>query len=72
MVQTSADSSLSTVAPAAAARGGWGLRFSLAECVYQLLCESQVPNKIVNLLFTITNQNIKLTVWWWGRHSKIS
>ena len=28
------------------------------------LLESQLPHKIVNLLFTITNRNIKLTVLW--------
>jgi hypothetical protein len=29
-----------------------------------LLLESQLPHNIVNLLFTITNQNLRLTVLW--------
>ena len=33
----------------------------LTECIYQLVLESQVPHKTVNLLFTIPNENIKLT-----------
>ena len=33
----------------------WGLEFYLTECVYQLVLESQLPNKLVNLLFTITD-----------------
>ena len=28
--------------------------FYLTECIYQLVLESQLPHKIVNLLFTIT------------------
>ena len=32
--------------------------------IYLLPLESQLPNKIVNLLFTITYQNLKLLVWW--------
>ena len=36
----------------------------LTECIYQLVLESQLPHKIVNLLFTITSCNIKLTVLW--------
>ena len=31
------------------------------ECVYWLVLESQLPPKIVNLLFTVTCQNVKLT-----------
>jgi len=31
------------------------LRFYLTECIYLLVLESQLPHKIVNLLFTITN-----------------
>ena len=36
----------------------------LTECIYSLVLESQLTHKIVNLLFTITNSNIKLTVLW--------
>ena len=36
-----------------AARGG--ARGYLTPCIYQLVLESQLPHKIVNLLFTITN-----------------
>ena len=36
----------------------------LAECVHQEYLESQLPHQIVNLLFNITYQNIKLTVLW--------
>ena len=38
----------------------------LTECIYQLVLESQLPHKLVNLLFTITYQNIKLMVSWGG------
>ena len=37
-------------------------RFHLTERIYELVLESQLPHKIVNLLFTITNQNNELTV----------
>ena len=36
----------------------------LTACVYYLLLESQLSHEIVNLLLTITKQNIKLTVFW--------
>ena len=36
----------------------------LTESIYQLVLESQLPHKIVDLLCTETNQNIKLTVLW--------
>ena len=36
----------------------------LAERIYQLVLESQLPHKIVQLLFTITNQSIKVTILW--------
>jgi hypothetical protein len=39
-------------------------RSYLTECVHQSFSESQLPYKIVNLLFTITDSNMKLTVWW--------
>jgi hypothetical protein len=29
-----------------------------------MVLESQLPHKIVNLLFTMTNQNIQLTFLW--------
>ena len=31
--------------------------------IYQLVLESQLPHEIVNLLFAITNQNNKLTIF---------
>jgi hypothetical protein len=34
------------------------------ECISQVFLESQLPHKIVNLLFTIKNKHIKLTVAW--------
>jgi hypothetical protein len=36
----------------------------LTECVNRMVLESQLPHKIVNLLFTITNQDNKLTILW--------
>ena len=46
-----------------ATRDTWNTSRS-PECVYQLVLESQLPHKIVNLLFTITYQNNKLTILW--------
>jgi len=40
------------------------LPFDPPECIHQLVLESQLPHEIVNLLFTIPNHNIKLTVLW--------
>ena len=34
----------------------------LTECIHYMALKSQLPRKIVNLLFTITNQNDRLTV----------
>ena len=34
-----------------------GTQTYLTECILQLVLESQLPHKIVNLLFTITNLN---------------
>jgi hypothetical protein len=31
-------------------------------CIYELVFESRLPHKIIKLLFTITNQNMKLVV----------
>ena len=39
-------------------------RSYLTECVNQSVSESELPYKIVNFLFTITDSNIKLTVLW--------
>ena len=36
----------------------------LTECIYSSVLESQLPHEIVNLLFTTTTLNIKLTVLW--------
>ena len=33
-------------------------------CINQMLLESQLPHKIVNFLFTVTNENSKLTILW--------
>ena len=38
----------------------------LTECIHLVVLESQLPHKIANLLFSITNQNIELTVLWGG------
>ena len=39
-------------------------QLDLTECINQMVLESQLPHKIVNLLFIITNKNSKLTVLW--------
>ena len=39
-----------------------GLGCYLTQCIRQLALERQLPPQTVSLLFTITNQNIKLTV----------
>ena len=36
----------------------------LTECINQTILENELPHKIVNLLFTVTDQNIKLTILW--------
>ena len=36
----------------------------LTACTYRSVLVSKLPHKIVNLLFAITNYNIKLTVLW--------
>ena len=43
---------------------------TLTQSTYQLVVESQLPHKIVNLLFTITHRNIKLTAMWGSWRSK--
>ena len=37
-------------------------RFNLTQCINSMVVESLLPRKIVNLLFTITNRNVKLLV----------
>ena len=44
--------------------GGRERQSYLTKCIYQLALEIHLPHKIVNLLFTITNSNTKLTVLW--------
>ena len=44
----------------------------LTDCIYELVLESQLPHRIVNLLFTITNQNIQLTILWGSWLSRIN
>jgi len=39
----------------------WLTRVDLTQCIYSLVLESQLPHTIVNLLFAIINQKIKLT-----------
>ena len=36
-------------------------------CISELVLESQLPHKIFNLLFTITNCDMRLTVLWGGQ-----
>ena len=38
----------------------------LTKFIHLLVSESQLSYKIVNVSFTITHQNITLTVWWGG------
>ena len=45
-------------------RWACGLRPSLTGCIHRLVPESQLPQKIVNSLLTITNQSIKSTLLW--------
>ena len=40
------------------------VHFHLKECIYQMVLESQLPHKVVNLLFTVANQNNKWTILW--------
>ena len=40
------------------------LRAHRTECIYQLVSESQLPHKNVNLLLKITDQNIESTILW--------
>ena len=37
------------------------VRYNLTQFIYLLLLENQLAHKIVNLLFTITYQNVQLT-----------
>ena len=46
------------------------LQACLTECIHQSILESHPSRKIVNLLFTSTNSNIKLSVLWGSQHSK--
>jgi hypothetical protein len=39
-------------------------RFSLTECINSMVLESEVPLKIVDLLFPVTSQDINVTVLW--------
>ena len=39
------------------------LHLHLTQCINQMVLESQPPHQSVNLLFTITNSNDKLTIW---------
>ena len=39
-------------------------RFFLTYCILELVLESQLPPKIVSLLFTITDSHVKLIVLW--------
>jgi len=47
-------------------------RSYLTECVYHLVLESQISQKIVNLLFAINNQNIVfMALWFCGRFDSL-
>jgi len=50
--------------PAAGPLGQTTTRSYFTEWIYQSLLGGQLPDKTVNLLFTITNPNIELTVLW--------
>ena len=39
-------------------------QFHLTECIHRLVLKSQIPHKIINTLFTMTHENIELTVSW--------
>ena len=41
-----------------------GQRFDPKQCIHEMVLESQLPHRVVNLLFTITNENNKLTMLW--------
>ena len=45
-------------------RAGPSGRFYLEQCMNSMVFESHLPKKIVNSLFTITKNNIKLTLLW--------
>ena len=40
------------------------LQVYLTECIYQLVLESQLPHKTVNLIFSSVIVNNKLTILW--------
>ena len=42
----------------------WVSGSNLTQCFHQLVSEIQLPRRIVHLLCTISNQNMKLTVLW--------
>ena len=42
------------------------IRHNMNSYIYIYILESQLPHKIVNLLCTMTNGNIKLKVLWGG------
>ena len=58
-----------TTRPTSLFRVTW---FYLTDCIYELVLESQLPHKIVNIMFTITNQNTELTVLWGSWLSKMN
>ena len=42
----------------------FSLHSHLTELTYEMVSESQLPHKVVNLLFTFTDENNKFTVLW--------
>ena len=55
---------ITLVVPAALESEYRHLEVYLTQCIHLLVLASHPPNKIVKLLFTITNQNISLTGLW--------
>ena len=46
------------------------MRLYLTECIHQLFLENQLTHIVVNFLFIIADENIKLTVLWGSCLSK--
>ena len=39
-------------------------QLEFTQCIYRLVFESQLPHKIANIVFTVTDSGIKSTVLW--------
>ena len=42
----------------------WCVYIYLTDRIFQIFLESQLPHQIVNIRFTVTHRNIKITVLW--------